>query len=108
MTASTTSERLLFNRISVFDGGFDLDAAEQVCGTPPLSADDILDLLTALADKSLVVIDSEGERSLFRQYEILRDYGRERAADPSGTPSDIEATRARHAEHLRELAKTAH
>ena len=97
------SERLLFNRISVFDGGFDLDAAEQVCGTPPLSADDVLDLLTALADKSLVVIDSEGERSLFRQYEILRDYGRERAGDPAGEPGDVEVTRARHAEHLRGL-----
>ncbi len=96
-------ERLLFNRISVFNGGFDLDAAEQICGAPPLSPDDVLDLLTALADKSLVVIDSTGERSLFRQYEILRDYARERAADPSGNPGDIEATRERHAEYLREL-----
>jgi len=99
------SERLLFNRISVFDGGFDLDAAEQVCGAPPLSAEDVLDLLTTLADKSLVVIDSDGERSLFRQYEILRDYARERAADPSGDPGDLAATRERLAEYLRELAQ---
>jgi predicted ATPase/class 3 adenylate cyclase len=95
------SARLLFNRISVFDAGFDLDAAERVCGAPPLAADDILDLLTTLADKSLVVIDSEGERSLFRQYGILRDYARERAADPSGEPGDMEATRKRHAEYVR-------
>ena len=95
------SARLLFNRISVFDGGFDLDAAEEVCGAPPLSPDDVLDLLSTLADKSLVVIDSDGERSLFRQYEILRDYARERAADPSGESGDIAATRERHAEYLR-------
>ena len=97
--------RLLFNRISVFDGGFDLDAAEQVCGAPPLSPDDVLDLLSTLADKSLVVIDSDGERSLFRQYEILRDYARERAADPSGDPSDIAATRERNAEYLRDVER---
>ena len=98
-------ERILFNRISVFDDGFDLDAAEHVCSAPPLSADDVLDFLTTLADKSLVVIDSDGERSLFRQYKIVRDYARERASDPGSEPGDNVTTRERHAEYLRERGR---
>ena len=74
-------ERTLFTRLSVFDASFDLAAAEEACGAPPLSPDDVLDLLTALADKSLVVTDSDWDRSLFRQYAIVREYARERAGE---------------------------
>lgn len=52
-------EKLLINRLTVFVGGCDLQAAEYVCAEAPLSADDILDLLSSLIDKSLVVTNTE-------------------------------------------------
>ena len=45
---------------AVFAGGFDLDAAEDVCGMEPLAPEDVLDLLTSLVEKSLVMVD-EGD-----------------------------------------------
>jgi predicted ATPase/class 3 adenylate cyclase len=102
------NERLLFDRISVFEGGFDLEAAEQICGAPPVSDDDVLDLLTTLADKSLLVVESDGQRSRFRQFEILRAYPRKRAGETPAGSEDMASTRARQAEHFLELAKAAH
>ncbi|MFC1407727.1 regulator [Streptacidiphilus sp. N1-12] len=53
----TPAERLLWARISVFAGGFDLDAAEYVCSGDGLPADDVLDLLSELVAKSIVIRD---------------------------------------------------
>ena len=57
------SERILFERLSVFAGGWSLEAAEQICaGKNDISSHDIMDLLTRLIDKSLVIMDgSTGE-----------------------------------------------
>ena len=52
-------ERTLFMRLSVFAGGFDLDAAHGVCGEDGSTEDDTLDLLTGLVDKSMVTVRSE-------------------------------------------------
>jgi len=100
-------ERLLFNRISVFAGGFDLDAAEQVCSAPPLSADEVLDLLTALIDKSLIVNESRGQRSRYRQFEILRDFARDRACELPDGLADMAETSEHHARFFLALAKSA-
>ena len=51
----TEDERLLFDRTSVFAGGFDLRAAEQVCGFDPIDDVDTLDLVSSLVDKSMIV-----------------------------------------------------
>ena len=50
----TPVERALFDRVSVFTAPFTLEAAERVCSGEGISADDVLDVLTALVDKSLV------------------------------------------------------
>ncbi|KAB2350251.1 AfsR/SARP family transcriptional regulator [Actinomadura rudentiformis] len=66
------AEQRLFARLSVFAGGFTLDAAEQVCEEPSL-----LDVLTALVDSSLVVAGSTAGRVRYSMLETLRAYGRE-------------------------------
>ena len=58
---SETEQRLL-ERLSVFVGGFDLEAAETVCGADPLAPEDVLDLLTSLVEKSLVMVDELRKR----------------------------------------------
>lgn len=49
------TERVLFDRVSVFAGGFDLRAAGVVCGTDLFDESDVLDLLSSLVDKSMVL-----------------------------------------------------
>ena len=54
----TSQEQLLFARLGIFAGGFRLDAATSVCGSTGLDELDILDLLSSLNDKSLIVADT--------------------------------------------------
>jgi predicted ATPase len=56
----TETERILFRRLAVFFGGFDLDAAHAVTGGGDMQRFQVLDLLTLLVDKSLVVADNPG------------------------------------------------
>jgi predicted ATPase/class 3 adenylate cyclase len=81
-------ERRLFVRLSVFHGGWTLDAAEQIC-------DADLDILEALVDKSLV--RHSGKR--FAMLETIREYAAERFKDPE--------IRRRHAEYFLALAEDA-
>ncbi len=74
-------ERSLFARLSVFAGGFDLDAAHGVCGEDGADEDDTLDLLTGLVDKSMVTMRSDGGGTRYGVLETLRAYGRERLWD---------------------------
>ncbi|MCU1645780.1 MAG: protein kinase/transcriptional regulator, LuxR family protein [Nocardia sp.] len=74
----TSQEQLMWSRLSVFAGGIDLDAAEQVCDVA-MASDDVLDILTALVDKSILLCEPEGSTVRYRMLEILRDYGREQA-----------------------------
>ena len=72
-------QRALFDRLSVFAGGWTLDAAETVCASAGLQARHVADDLAALVDKSLVVRDVPGSgRSRYRLLETLRQYGRDR------------------------------
>jgi predicted ATPase len=137
-------ERRLFDRLSVFAGGWALEAAEAVCGGSPgapepasadraggvgggsptpagaaaapgvaagpppaacdLPADQVLDLLALLVDKSLVVMD-EGAASpaRYRLLETLRQYGRQRLV----AGGEAAAVHARHAAHYLALAEHA-
>jgi predicted ATPase/class 3 adenylate cyclase len=70
-------ERRLFSRLSVFTGPFVLDAAESVCGGEGLDPDRVLDLLSSLVRKSLVVAEEVEGSFRYRLLESLKAYGRE-------------------------------
>ena len=71
-------QRTLFRRLGAFADGWTLERCRQVCSDAPLSHDDVLEVLTALIAKSLVVVDSTGERQRFRLLESTRAYALER------------------------------
>ena len=61
-------------------GGFDLAAAEEVCGAEPLDAMDVVDLLQSLVEKSLVMLDQRDENTRYQMLETIRDYAHEKLA----------------------------
>jgi predicted ATPase/class 3 adenylate cyclase len=72
-------EQILLRRLSVFAGGFGLDDAESVCAGTGLAKDQVLDLLSQLVDKSLVVPESSVDDALpYRLLETMRQYGQEK------------------------------
>lgn len=77
----TTSERLVFNRLSVFVGGFTLEAAEALCAGDDIDPRDIVNLVGSLVDKSMVTVSSTGRYSLL---ETLRQFGQERLIAAAG------------------------
>ena len=74
-------EQTLFRRLAVFAGSFTLDAAEAVCAGEPLEAEDILDGVSALVDKSLVAMEPGDGMARYRLLETVRQYGVERLAE---------------------------
>lgn len=71
------TERVLFDRVSVFAGGFDLRAAETVCGFDPIDALDVIDLVRSLVDKSMIVAERGVSGMRYRLLETLRQFGEE-------------------------------
>jgi predicted ATPase/DNA-binding SARP family transcriptional activator len=96
-------EQCLLRRLAVFDDGFSLDAAETVCADTTLLGDAILDTLSALVDKSLVLMEAVGDVARYRLLETVRQYGCEhlRAA------GEEDALRHRHATFYLALAEEA-
>lgn len=78
-------ERAVLRRLSVFAGGWSLDAAEAVCAGDPIEDWEVLDHLFRLVERSWVETDAEeaekGGRTRYRMLEIVREYGRERLAE---------------------------
>ncbi len=97
------SEKTLLNRLSVFKGGWDMEAAEAVCGTDPLDPMDVLDLLTNLVEKSLVIMEEGEETSRYKMLETIRDYAREKLEE-SG---ELGAVAATHCQYYFAMAKEA-
>ncbi|MGW4338587.1 protein kinase domain-containing protein [Rhodococcus koreensis] len=73
----TAGEQLVFGRVAVFAGSFELDAAQQVCGEG-LVSDELLDTLTSLVEKSILIREESGSVVRFRMLETLREYGAEK------------------------------
>ncbi len=104
-------EQTLLNRLSVFAGGWTLEAAEAVCSEQwtvnsklatdhyPLST--ALDTLSRLVDKSLVIVDEQGSVARYRMLETIREYAFQKLLDAEG----IDLRRARHLEFFRQLAE---
>jgi predicted ATPase/transcriptional regulator with XRE-family HTH domain len=77
----TDADRLLFQRLSIFGGGWTLEAAEQVCAFDPLERWEILEGLASLVNKSLVVADNlSGIKTRYRMLDTIRQYAREKLA----------------------------
>ena len=96
----TEPERDLFRRLAVFLGGFDLEAAQAVAGGGDVEHFQVLDLLTLLVDKSLVVVENTGRRTRYRLLETVRQYALEKLAE-SG---EADPVRARHRDHCTAMA----
>ncbi|WP_308127709.1 ATP-binding protein [Gordonia paraffinivorans] len=71
----SATERLFWQRAAVFAGGFDLQAAETVCNDEALPVDDVLDAVSALVAKSVIVSETVDGRTRFRMLETIRQYG---------------------------------
>jgi predicted ATPase len=72
---------VVFRRLSVFPGGFDLAAAQEIAGTPPVGADRVGALVEQLATASLLEADTSGTRTRFRFHEPVRQYAAACLAD---------------------------
>ena len=94
------AEAALFRRLSVFAGGFDLDAAEVAGTAAGIDPVDVVDLLDQLVDKSLVVTSRLGGGTRFRLLEPIREYGQERLV----AAGEWDAARLAHARHYAGLA----
>ena len=97
------AERLLWARLSVFAGGFELDAAEGICADDRLAAGEVLGLLAALADKSVLIAEHRAGVARYRLPEPLREFGQERLHE-SGQDT---ALRRRHRDWHEQLARRA-
>jgi predicted ATPase/DNA-binding SARP family transcriptional activator len=96
----TVPEQVVFRRLSVFRGGWSADAAERVCAGGEVHPADVVGVLAALVDRSLVVADHR-EAVRFRMLETLRHFAADRLA---AAGEEEQATRA-HATYYTEIAE---
>ena len=81
-------EQVLFQRLSVFAGGFTLEAAEAVCAGDGLELHAMLDLLSRLVDKSLVLVaGQQGGEARYQLLETVRQYGQEKLNESGEEPT---------------------
>ena len=95
-------EQLLFARLGLFAGGFDLDAVAAVCGGEGFDDIDTFDLLASLTAKSLVIVDTRGEKERYRLLESTAAYALTKL-----TADEHERLARRHAEYFRDSAEAA-
>jgi len=102
-TLLTQQEQILFRRLAVFAGGFTIDAVEAVAAGGAISARDVLDLLSGLVDKSLVLLETEALEARYRMLETIRQFARERL-EQTGEAADLGR---RHAQFFLARAEAA-
>ncbi|MDE1674111.1 ATP-binding protein [Nocardia gipuzkoensis] len=95
----TPAEQRLWEQLSVFAGGFDIEAAEAVCEVEA-GRRTLFDALTGLVDKSVLSLRYDGDVGRYAMLEPIRQFANDRLAERGGEP----AARARHLEHYRRLA----
>jgi predicted ATPase/DNA-binding XRE family transcriptional regulator len=97
----TVDERIIFQRLSIFLGGWSLEAAEMVCSGEGLERDAVMELLDSLVKKSLVRVGlSAGEKARYSMLETIRQYGIEKLAESGQSVN----TRNRHFDFYYALA----
>jgi predicted ATPase/class 3 adenylate cyclase/DNA-binding CsgD family transcriptional regulator len=96
----TESERVLLRRLAVFMGGFVLEAVQAVAGSTEVERFQVLDQLSLLVDKSLVVAENASGRTRYRLLETVRQY----ALEKLGESGEADGVRARHRDHYWSLA----
>jgi len=96
-------EQALFERLSVFAGGFDLEAVHGVCGEEGANEDDTLELLAGLVDKSMVIVRGGTGATRYDVLETLRAYGRDRLREKKIEDQIAE----RHAVYFTDLLERA-
>jgi non-specific serine/threonine protein kinase len=94
-------ERRVFERLSVFAGGCTITTASAVCASDDVVDADVIDLLSSLADKSLLVADFDGLEPRYVLFESFREYAREKLA----VRGEQDAVAHRHAVACLELAE---
>lgn len=108
------AERVLLRRLTVFRGGWTLEAAESICADGQLMREqhnaslaiedgDVLDLLTHLVDKSLVVMDEQADGARYHLLETIRQYAMEKLL----TAGETEQVRSQHLTYYLGLAEMA-
>ncbi|MGH2405194.1 MAG: tetratricopeptide repeat protein [bacterium] len=97
------TEKILLRRLSVFSGWFPLEAVESICSDDEVAEEDVLDLLTSLVDKSLVIVEQERGEARYRLLETVREYSRDKLVE-AGEAVD---RRNRHLQWYASLAERA-
>ncbi len=97
------AEQRLLSRMSVFSGGCTLDAIEEVCSREPVEKDAVIDLVTGLVARSLVIAEDRSLGTRYRILETIRQYGEDRLADCGETG----ALRIEHARFYADLSAHA-
>lgn len=97
------AERAVLNRLSVFVGGFSLEAGEDVCAGGTIESSHVFDLLTSLVRKSLVTSERRPHAHRYRLLETIKQYARDRLRE-SGEGAEV---RIRHRDWCLSLAERA-
>lgn len=95
------AEKALFARLAVFAGGWNLAAAQAVCAGEPIAVEDVVYVLISLIERSLVVVDEDGDR--YRLLETIREYAKEKLAASGEAP----VFRQRHRDYFLAFAEEA-
>ncbi len=102
----TSAERATMTRLSVFSGGFELEAAEEICTTESVDALDVTDLVGSLVDKSLVMADRGADSVRYRLLETIRQYAAQELLRSAGD-DEVLRIRERHAGYYLTVAEAA-
>jgi non-specific serine/threonine protein kinase len=94
-------EKMVFRRACAFAGGWTLEAAERICSDRIMEPEKVLDVLTSLVDKNLVLATVDGRETRFGVLETLRHYGQEQLQRSGEAPAVL----TRHLEYFLELAE---
>jgi predicted ATPase/class 3 adenylate cyclase/DNA-binding CsgD family transcriptional regulator len=96
----TEPERILFRRLGAFLGGFDFEACQEVVCDKDLASHQVLDVLTLLVDKSLVIAETSASATRYRLLETIRQYAQEKL----GESAEAVDVRDRHCTHYTAVA----